>query len=73
MVMTPGYLPSHQLPTWPVPKAKAMASSIYDWSLMIHDWPPGFPSSRAEKETKIKTEKIVEIRELTAQITSIKR
>jgi hypothetical protein len=40
---------------------------------MIHDWPPGSPSFRAEKETKIKTEKIVEIRELTAQITSIKR
>lgn len=73
MVMTPGYPPTHQLPTWPVPKAKATASSNSDWSLMIHDWPPGSPSFRAEKETKIKTEKIVEIRELTAQITSIKR
>lgn len=47
-------------------------ASLFDEFLRENDRNSVQAMRMAEKETKIKTEKIVEIRELTAQITSIK-
>ena len=41
--------------------------------LRLAPCPPPIPTSRAEKETKAKVEKILEIRDLTTQIMNIKR
>lgn len=42
--------------------------------LLVCDWlPVPTPPPRAEKETKAKVEKIIEIRDLTTQIMNIKR
>lgn len=42
--------------------------------LLVCDWLPApTPPPRAEKETKAKVEKIIEIRDLTTQIMNIKR
>lgn len=50
--------------------------AVYTPPLTVCGWLPAptpIPTPRAEKETKAKVEKIIEIRELTTQIMNIKR
>lgn len=58
---------------WQLPHRQPGLRAVW-MPLLVCDWLPApTPPPRAEKETKAKVEKIIEIRDLTTQIMNIKR